>query len=122
MYSCTSHKCDILPKEIDDLWEEEYVPLSKGIEYTGLLKVHGDSKTVLEILATQGLPSLSLPALPALHAPSTIPAKTTAHSAKSAQPTKPTHYNNHNNPNHNTHNNYNHNPKVRTEKRCMISD
>jgi hypothetical protein len=124
--ACTSHQCDVLPKEIDDLWEEEYVPLSKGIEYTGLLKVHGDYKTVLEILATQGLPSLTLPALPALpalHAPSTIPVKSTAHAAKSAQPTKPTHYNNHNhNHNHNTHNNYNHNPKVRTEKRCMISD
>ncbi len=95
--ACTVYQCDVLPKEVDDLWEEEYVPLSKGIEYTGLLKVYGDSKTVLEILATHGLPSLTLPALPSTPSTQTgVPS------------VKPTHYNN--------------NQKGRTEKRCMIRD
>ncbi len=112
---CTSHQCDVLPNEVDDLWEEEYVPLSKGIEYTGLLKVYGDSKTVLEILATHGLPSLTLPALPS----SALPSTPHAPSTKSIQPTHPTHSTK---PTHYNNNNNNHNRSGRTEKRCMIRD
>jgi hypothetical protein len=59
--SCIPVQCDILPKDVDDCWEEEYIPLSKGLEYTGLVIVKGDAKSVLEIVGIQGLPTPSLP-------------------------------------------------------------
>lgn len=47
----------IVPVELDDLWEEEYVSLSKGgLEYNGLVMLRGDGRTVLEMAEKQGLP------------------------------------------------------------------
>jgi hypothetical protein len=59
--SCTPVSCDILPKDMDDLWEEEYIPLSKGIEFTGLVSIMGNAKFVLEGAGNQGLPLPELP-------------------------------------------------------------
>lgn len=59
--SCTFVHTDILPKEMDDIWEEEYVSLAKGLEYTGLVILKGDAGTVLELAAAQGLPTPVLP-------------------------------------------------------------
>ncbi len=67
---CTPSPMNILPIEIDDIWEEEYVPISKSLEYTGLVVLKGDARTVLETAATHGLPTPDLPILPNSIAPS----------------------------------------------------
>lgn len=58
--SCVSKQVDILPKDMDDIWEEEYVSFPKG-EYTGLVILKGDIGTVLETAASLGLPTPVLP-------------------------------------------------------------
>lgn len=57
---CAPTSMDILPKEMDDIWEEEYVSFPKG-EYTGLVILKGDTGTVLETAAALGLPRPVLP-------------------------------------------------------------
>ena len=57
--------CTILPKEIDDLWEEDFIVFPNGIEYNGLVFLKG-GKEVLEIAESQGLPLPSLPPLSSL--------------------------------------------------------
>ena len=54
----------IIPKDMDDLWEEEYIPLSKGLEYNGLVIIQGDRETVLRIAEQHGLPTPPLDSLP----------------------------------------------------------
>ncbi len=110
--SCVPVQCDVLPKEVDDCWEEEYVPLSKGLEYTGLVILKGDARTVLE---TAGIHGLSVPSLPALPQ-ATTPIQTTNRNTYN-KPNKP-----HNN-NNNNHNNHNPNTfKSNAKPRCMIRD
>ncbi len=61
----------IVPMEVDDLWEEEYISLTKGagvLEYNGLVSLRGEARTVLEMAAQQGLPT------PALSSPTPPPA------------------------------------------------
>jgi hypothetical protein len=51
----------IVPMEVDDIWEEEYVSLAKGaVEYNGLVSIRGDGRTVLEMAAKHGLPTPAL--------------------------------------------------------------
>ncbi len=59
---CTPTPMNVMPMEMDDIWEEEYVPISKSLEYTGLVVLKGDARTVLETAATHGLPTPDLPA------------------------------------------------------------
>ncbi len=58
---CAPAPMNVMPMEMDDIWEEEYVPISKSLEYTGLVVVKGDARTVLETAATHGLPTPDLP-------------------------------------------------------------
>lgn len=64
--ACVPRPMDVLPKEMDDIWEEEYISLPKGLEYTGLVILRGDGATVLELAGLHGLPTPVLSALPSL--------------------------------------------------------
>jgi hypothetical protein len=66
---CTPVTVDVLPAEMDDLWEEEYVSFPKGLEYNGLVMIRGDARTVLETAVAQGLPTPVLPLPESVSAP-----------------------------------------------------
>ncbi len=95
----------VIPQEVDDLWEEEYVSLAKdgNLEYNGLVMIRGDARTVLEIAESQGLPvplNISSAALQPL--PQSQPQSQTLQ--KQCQP------------------HYQHKPKWQSHNRCMIRD
>jgi hypothetical protein len=59
----TPIRCDILPNQLDDVWEEEYFSISTQIEYNGHLIIKGGRDDVLKIVEQLGLPIPSLPPL-----------------------------------------------------------
>ncbi len=61
VYTCQPDLCDLLPMEMDDIWDEEYVSVGKHIEYNGLLSIRGDTSAILETAKLQQLPIPPLP-------------------------------------------------------------